>query len=249
VRHWLFVCLAACGRFGFDVEHGDGGHSDVSGDDGRHDDGNAACLAGDGVCRVSCLGTDPDCNTTCGDGICVGNAGELCANCADCNTLNPVCGNGYCDSNEDSDTCYADCGPTPWPWTSDEDSFRAMVNSIRTGGYKCPSSSMPTTAPALTRVASMDTAARMYAWAYAYQLLPQADVSCNGRTIQDRFNDAQAPGSGMSVELSQPGFDVAAAFPVFLGPTSCASLMDPTWTRLGVGIAYDQSNAFVVFLN
>src|SRR5262245_12405958 len=45
------------------------------------------------VCLVACVGLDSDCDTTCGDGTCVGNAGEMCNSCqSDCMTTNLVCG-------------------------------------------------------------------------------------------------------------------------------------------------------------
>ena len=80
----MYSLLAACGRVGFEGSSttGDGNVTgDGSGTGGS--DGGDPCEAGDGVCRVSCLAVDPDCTTTCGDGLCVGNAGESCKTCAE----------------------------------------------------------------------------------------------------------------------------------------------------------------------
>src|SRR5262245_55766205 len=88
---WLLVAAAGCG-------------GTASG--GR----DAPNCAADGVCTPGCT-DDPDCAGVCGDGTC---AGELCAMCAsDCATRAAVCGNGACDSGEDSASCFADCGPSP----------------------------------------------------------------------------------------------------------------------------------------
>ena len=50
------------------------------------------------------------------------------------------------DPGETSANCYADCGPSPWTWTTDEMTLLADVNQARTGGTKCPGHPL-TTAP------------------------------------------------------------------------------------------------------
>src|SRR5512146_1435669 len=94
----LVVVAFGCGRIGFDPAGGQSG-----GDGGNRP---PACVA-DGFCAPGCGAADPDCPTACGDGICVGNAGELCTTCAaGCRTTANVCGNGTCGPGEEGTTCY-----------------------------------------------------------------------------------------------------------------------------------------------
>lgn len=127
------LVVAGCGRIGFEARSYARG-VDAPGD-APPDAVDPACLISDGICVFGCAGIDDDCTTTCGDGTCVdgtcvGNAGELCANCAmACMTTNAVCGNGACDPGEPGAGCYADCGPSPWPWTQEEADLLGMLNA------------------------------------------------------------------------------------------------------------------------
>jgi hypothetical protein len=236
------VALAAgCGRIGFD-----GGSDAATGrDDAATDaDASAACVGGDMVCRVSCLAVDPDCVTTCGDGICVGNAEELCTTCADCVTLDPVCGNGACDPGEDSDICYADCGPSPWPWTAQEAELLVLVNNARAAGITCPAMGM-VTGPALTVNAAFGPAAREWAWEIAHQGY-QGSGGCNGRTGADRINAIGATANVGSWTGSTPQ---AALDTWLVDAVTCPIVADPTYTRVGVGVAHDAMNGFAMFLD
>ena len=219
--------LAACGRVGF--EQGDA----------------STCVAGDGLCTVECVGVDPDCVTTCGDGRCVGNAKELCSVCAaDCATLDPVCGNGACDPGERAAHCVADCGPDPWPWSGDEDQLVALINQTRTAGFQC--ASMVETAPELAIDATMQPSAREWAWELAHQqFFDPSGGACNGRSLADR--EAAA---GFAGYLSASGYttvqDVLAAW--LADPAQCAIVMSPVPTQIFVAIGRDVDAAYIIEL-
>ena len=229
-RRWfLLVGLlhAACGRVGFDT-------ADAS-----------TCVAGDGVCTVECVGVDPDCVTTCGDGRCVGNAGELCAACpTDCATLDTVCGNGACEPDEPAAHCVADCGPDPWPWFADEDQLVALINLTRAAGHQC--AAVVETAPELATDTTLQASAREWAWELAHhQFFDPAGGACNGRTLADR-----EAASGFTGYLSATGYtavpDVLAAW--LADPIQCAILMSPVPTRIFAAIARDVDQGYILEL-
>jgi hypothetical protein len=144
------LALAACGRIGFST--------------------SSAAVTGDGG------GVPP----SCGDGICQAALGEDCANCADCRTTAAVCGNGACDPGETSASCPTDCGPTPWPLASDEQSLLSDLNFYRIDDA-CGS-----VLSALPEDTTLRAIAREWAWEIAHQQFLAADYTrCNGRTLAD----------------------------------------------------------------
>ncbi len=196
------------------------------------------------------MATDSDCLTTCGDGICVGNAGELCVNCAECNTqATDVCGNGQCDPGEDSDVCYADCGPTPWAWTAEEADFIARLNTARTGGTMCPGGGGTQTAAALTVIPSLEAGAHEYSWELAYQQF-QSGGACNGRDGIGRVQTAGGS-NGYALWIGAGFATPQDALTYFLGDNAmCVSFMNQNYRRAGIGITYlDTQRWYVVFLD
>ena len=221
------LVAAACGRVGF--ETGDA----------------SACVPGDDTCPFGCVGTDPDCATSCGDGRCIGNAGELCSTCAaDCATIEPVCGNGACDPGEPEDGCIADCGPATWPWLADEEQLVALIDQTRTAGFMC--TTMPMTQPALALDPTLEPGAREWAWELAHhRYFDAAGSACNGRTVADR----EAAG-GFTGYVTASGYTAAQdALTAWLAdPTQCEILMSPVPTQVFVAIARDATTGFVVVL-
>jgi len=203
------------------------------------------CVAGDGQCPVDCGDTDADCMTTCGDARCVGNAGELCGNCSkDCATLDPVCGNGACDPGE-SPSCYADCGPSPWTWTDEEESLISQINARRTGGTTCPGGTAMT-APALTSAGGLVPTAHEWVWEIAHQdVLTMGGGACNGRTNADR----QIPADFDAYVQSSGYASVNAAINAWFNDSSiCMLLMSTARTRIAAGVAMDAAKGYVVVL-
>jgi len=192
----------------------------------------------DGCCLPGCVTEgDPDCTTVCGDTSCVGNAGENCATCAECNTREVICGNGECQTGESSSTCLSDCGPDPWPaeWEQAQTEFTAEINATRIAGITCPTGAAPA-APALLVDTGLDRAARQNAYELSDTGYNQMDlISCNGRTLADR---AAAQGTTSNLEVSAAGFANGAAAAQWLFTTTlCADMMDPTRTFMGAGHA------------
>ena len=204
-----------------------------------------ACAGGDGVCLVACLVDDPDCNTTCGDGRCVGNAGELCGNCsADCATTAVVCGNGDCEAGETPD-CYADCGPSPWTWSAEEQQLLAMINGARTGGFTCPGGAQVTRPAFTVDTGAMHAGAREWAWEVAHHdFAVNGGAACNGRTLMQRKITAGAFNSYMRAS----GYaDIQAVFDNWMGTqSSCDIIMSSSTTTIAVAVTYEVDNAYVV---
>lgn len=210
-------------------------------------DGANACAGGDDRCLLACVADDPDCATTCGDGRCVGNAGELCTTCAaDCKTRDPVCGNAQCESGESPD-CFADCGPTPWTWTEMEAELVQRINERRTMGTACGNN--PTTvAPPLATSTALRPAAHEWAWELAHhQFRDEVNPggACNGRTFAER----QVP-VDFDAAVWSTGYDgfEKAANAWFANTSICQSLMATTRTQIAAGIAFDADTSFVVVL-
>lgn len=240
----IVVLLGGCGRKGFSDE--DAGTADAAtpAGDALPIDAPLVCTDGDSVCLVGCVGMDSDCVTTCGDGTCVGNAGELCNSCTqDCATTTAVCGNGACDPGEQAAGCYADCGPSPWLWTAEEMQLVNLINTARTGGTKCPGPGGIMTAPALALEATLQMPAREWAWEIAHQNFWQMDGSaCNGRTYQQR----ELIG-GFAQYINSYNFaDVQSAFNDWMSNQGlCNLVMDPTLTKMNVGVAFDLAKGYV----
>jgi hypothetical protein len=192
-----------------------------------------------------CAGIDPDCTTTCGDGVCIGNAGELCSTCtADCMTTAPVCGNGTCDPGEAAAACVADCGPMPWPWTQEEADLLVQVNAMRTAGFMCPGGMRPAQ-PAWTPGPWLDDA-RDWVWEYAHHdfMLPTLDT-CRGVTR----SQLSMAGNNYSVLFAGNAVFVADAINVWQNDGSfCDAIMNPMWTQAVVAAGHDVKHGyFMIF--
>lgn len=214
----VLVCVLGCGRVRFDITRGDG----------------AADNDGQTMLR-------------CGDGTCSGTAGELCTTCmADCMTLAPVCGNGACDAGESSLECYADCGPTPWQWTANEQVVLTMINDARVNGTQCPGGGGVITAPALTSDAAMQLAAREWAWERVHQGYTGPDAGCNGRSLGDRLSPVNA-GAAWIMDASTA--TDAVTF-ILANQAACPSVLNAAYAAIGVGAADDIAPfpAFIVLL-
>jgi uncharacterized protein YkwD len=184
--------------------------------------------------------------TVCGDGCCIGNNGEMCSTCmADCATKSPVCGNGACDPGETSANCYVDCGPTPWPWTGDENTLVILVNQARTGGTKCPGMAFAT-APALTVDPSLTPGTRENVWEIAHQgFATGPGTTCNGRTLTDLFVEFNF--NGQTAFWSGGAITPQNAVSGWLGNSGlCPILMSSGATAIGVAAAHDMLNAYMV---
>jgi hypothetical protein len=217
---------------------------DIAGDVQIIDGPIGACAGGDNKCLVSCVGMDPDCTTTCGDGKCVGNAGEFCGNCAmDCATTNVVCGNGQCQAGESPD-CYADCGPAPWTWSAEEMQLTALVQNARTSGFTCPGGSA-VTRPAYQIVAGLQPAAREWVWEMSHQsFFGMNNVSCNGRTLSQREMDG-----GFGGYVRSTGYaTVQDAFNSWMSSTSLCPIVMSTATQASVAVALDATKAYIMVI-
>lgn len=228
--------LLGCGRINFGVP-GVPGDTDV-----------APCRAGDNICRVSCLSTDPDCVAICGDGQCVGNAGELCTNCTDCDTMSSVCGNGACDPTEDSDTCFADCGPIPWTWEVEELDLLSQINTARTSGTTCPGGGGPITSAAIIIDPTLRAAAREWAWEYAYQQFTGSG-SCNGRSENERFVASGVQGAA-SFWVANGGDTPTVLMMNFLNNMAiCNDILNAAYTKVGIGVVFQSFNSYVLIFD
>lgn len=239
IGHALLTLAAGCGRVDFDPRRDAGLDAQLG------LDGNPACVD-DGVCTYGCADEDPDCATTCGDGVCMGNGGELCVNCAaDCMTTTAVCGNGACDPGE-SPLCIADCGPSPWPWASEEAALLAKVNAVRATGYNCPNGARAAR-PAYTD-AGATTAAREWTWELAHQkFFMMGGTVCNGRTFAQRSqNFALYMNAALVTGPSYP--DVDAALAKWLSNANECDGVMATYTQASIGVAHDSTNAYVMIL-
>jgi hypothetical protein len=179
--------------------------------------------------------------------VCVGNSGELCTTCIDCNTRSIVCGNGQCDPGEDSDVCYADCGPTPWQWTALETDFMTRINAERVAGITCPTMGTQSAA-ALTTASNLTAGAREWAWESRYAL-NSGGISCNGRNGNDRCIAAGCSGTFSDWFIS--GTDPQNALDNFKANSAiCPELRNTAYTSAGIGIVdYNGAAIYVLFLD
>jgi hypothetical protein len=243
--YFLFVvALASCGRIGFEI------HAGVKSDAGDGDGGvgsdaaQTACVDGDGMCPAGCVGMDSDCVNVCGDGLCVGNAGEKCGACAaDCATTSDVCGNGHCDVDESSASCPTDCGPSPWPWDQQGADLVSMLSAMRTGGFTCPGGAM-TTVGALSAGPDPKRGADHLAWEIAHQPFFTGLNECDGTTFISDINAAGYSGGAFGQTATAAS---AIAQIKGDGPT-CMRVMMGQYTTASVAMALDVSDAWVIFL-
>jgi uncharacterized protein YkwD len=176
---------------------------------------------------------------TCGDGVCAGNAGELCSTCAtDCAKQTVTCGNGQCEAGE-SPGCTADCGPSPWTWASNEAQLATLINNARTQGFACPGSAT-VTRPAFIIDDSMKLGAREWVWELAHQNYFNNGNYCNGRTLAER----KALGGNFTGYLLASGYtNVQMAFDSWMtSATLCPIVMSGVATRASIAIALDTAN-------
>lgn len=179
----------------------------------------------------------------CGNGVCEGNGGELCSSCDDCVTLSQVCGNGACDPGEDGTNCYADCGPSPWPWAEGA-AMMAALNAARTMGRQCPGTTMVVTAPAVTYDMTLLPMAQEYAWEAAHENWTLLNA-CNGRIASERFA-AGGASTGWKAFGATDGPNAIAMLLAF-GP-GCQALMNPANTMFAGTGAYDVITAHAVMM-
>ncbi|HEY5925553.1 MAG TPA: hypothetical protein VIV11_27900 [Kofleriaceae bacterium] len=179
----------------------------------------------------------------CGDLACAVNAGESCTTCADCATLADICGNGACSSPEVG-SCYADCGPIPWPWQSEATTLVSAVNIARVNGATCPGGGGVQMAPALTYDAALEPTAREWAWETAHLGWVISD-GCNGRTATDRVTDAGASSGWKVYGATSPM--MALSF-LLADMASCNAIMNATNTMAGAAGAHDVMDAYAIFL-
>lgn len=204
------------------------------------------CAGGDDTCLVSCVDMDPDCETTCGDDRCVGNAGELCGNCReDCAVRAVVCGNGHCQMGESPD-CYADCGPTPWLWTAQEEELARLINTARTTGFAC-AAGPPVTRPAFEVVTDMLPGARDWVWEMSYQDVAPGpnSVGCNGRTSDEREQDGGFSGWLWARQWNT----VEAAFDSWMSdPDTCPIVMTANSSRISIAVSLEGTRSYIMVL-
>lgn len=172
----------------------------------------------------------------CGDGVCAGQQGELCATCSDCVTLSAVCGNGACEAGE-TGVCYADCGPAPWPgaWQTEAMDLLTAANQARATGVMCPGTSTVMTAPALVYDVTYEPTAREWAWEAAHENWIPADA-CNGRTALQRVTTANAASIWKVFAASSPSNAIAM---LLADATACPNVMTASNTKLGAAAAHD----------
>jgi hypothetical protein len=244
VYRLLVVLLACCGRVGFDAAPGDGAAiGDGKQADAPIPDAPTACVP-DGFCVPTCGATDPDCQAVCGDGNCVGNAGETCKSCtADCRTAANVCGNGACQTGEDGNNCFTDCGPVPWTWTADEADLIVRINQARTQGTSC-NGQPSTSAPALTLDTTLRAAARDLAWEETHLGGGMGFNRCNGQSIITFTSMAGASGSQISTSSSETTNAVRMTNWI-ANMSACPILMNPSHTMVGVGLAIEVTPTYV----
>jgi hypothetical protein len=180
----------------------------------------------------------------CGDGICAGASGELCSTCTDCITTADVCGNAECSPGETGVSCYADCGPSPWPWQSDSATMLAAINNARSTGVVCPGASSTVTAPALSYDVTFDAAAREWAWEAAHGDWVPAN-GCNGRAATERVNTAGASSIWKSFDT---GSGAAAIASLLAFAPSCTEMMAVSNTKFAGASAYDLVTAHAIVL-
>jgi hypothetical protein len=246
------MCIAGLCRTdlppGVDAPLSDGDPIDAASDapgDAAADAPMGACAGGDNKCLVSCVGMDPDCMTTCGDGRCVGNAGELCPMCAaDCATTMPVCGNGQCQAGESPD-CFADCGPAPWTWAAEEQQLMTLVQNARTNGFACPGMAS-VTRPAYTVLPALLPAAREWVWEMSHHNYfgGTNQESCNGRTIMQRQQQG-----GFTGYVRSAGYaTVQDAFNNWMSSTNLCPIVMSTATRAAIAVSFDTRKAYLLVL-
>lgn len=189
----------------------------------------------------------------CGDGVCEGNAGELCATCnADCKTREDVCGNGDCSVTEDGASCFADCGPTPWPWQPEEAELVSRLNDARAAGIDCGGG--PVVRAAIPVGTFLVPGAREMVWEQVHQnqLTSGADSldGCNGRTVNERMLEYGATPGHASVRLHGVGATPAIAISQFIGSSmSCSFLIDPAFTVVAPGVAAEGETALILLFD
>jgi len=198
-------------------------------------------VCGDGTCDVGedCASCEADCGVcggTCGDNVCDGNGGEMCTSCAaDCDTSSPVCGNGACEAGEDSDSCYGDCGPTPWPnsWEQWEEEVVALINVERAAGTDCASGPKEPRGP-LSMNANLQRAAQLHSWDMSYSSY-FSHTSCNGRSPWQRAADQ---GSNASGECIGGGYSSPASMVNgWMNSSGHCNILMGGYSQVGIGFA------------
>lgn len=176
--------------------------------------------------------------TVCGDNVCVGNAGETCLTCAECNTQNIVCGNDQCQQGETDGACPRDCGPTPWPlaWSNEADLLAGAVNMHRTQGTDCPTMTEPMLS-ALNIDAATTQVAQWGAWNWASSG-GGAGMTCNGHTLADLTALAGITAGGVVVCYSPGAGSAQMAADLYMTLSLCETvIMRADAIAIGAGYA------------
>jgi uncharacterized protein YkwD len=156
-------------------------------------------------------------------------------------------GDGLVDCDDDDCGRDASCFMTgPWPPASAalEQAVLELVNQRRAEGATCGDETFGP-APALENDAALQLAARLHSQDMATQDYFE-HTSLDGRTLDDRIEDAGFMGAGPTGENIAAGSETADG--VMRGwmdsPGHCANIMSPSFRVIGIGYAFSEASTF-----
>lgn len=243
---WALTMSIGCGRidYGLVGDAGTDGQAQLDAARDARSDSDAFGTEGglpDALSPSDARAADAPANdapAVCGDDECTGAAGETCADCPECDTTVPVCGNSLCNPSESGSTCPGDCGPSVWDpaWTAEEREFVRLLNEVRTApsGLDCPDAHYDPVGP-LTEDTSLRDLARTWSWATALAA-PSGGFACNGASYLDIANEWGVDVRGGLGYWSTGGLTAADAVEGLIGdPERCRYLMGASYTAAGAG--------------